>query len=70
MELKPLSPEFDELRNIVISSNLTSCYLILEELTAMKSERLYYDKFRTQWIDIYKNVYSHVGKMKSRKGSR
>jgi len=36
MKLKPLNPEIDELRKIIISSNLTSCYILLEELLAAK----------------------------------
>jgi hypothetical protein len=70
MKLKPLTPEIDELRKIIISSNLTSCYILLEELLAAKGERLFFDKFRTRWIDIFKNVYDHVDKMKPRKEPR
>ncbi len=70
MRLKPLSAETDELRKIIISSNLTSCYLVLEEILATKGERLFFDKFRTQWIDIFKNVYDHIDKMKPRKEPR
>ena len=70
MKLKPLSAENDELRKIVLSSSLTSCYLILEEMIAAKGERLFFDKFRTRWIDIFKNVYEHVGKMQPRKEPR
>jgi hypothetical protein len=70
MKLKPLSPENDELRKIIISSNLTSCYIILEEILSTKGERLFFDKFRTRWIDIFKNVYDHVDKMKPRKEPR
>ena len=70
MELKPLSPEFNELRNIVISSNLASCYLVLELLKSEKNETLNYEKFRDQWIEIYKSTYGIVSKMKPRKSSR
>jgi hypothetical protein len=70
MELKPLSPELSELRNIVISSNLASCYLVLELLKSEKNETLNYEKFRDQWIEIYKSTYGIVSKMKPRKSSR
>ncbi|MGA2954981.1 MAG: hypothetical protein ABSF48_04590 [Thermodesulfobacteriota bacterium] len=70
MKLKPVSAETDELRKIVISSSITSCYIILEEILSAKGERLFFDKFRTRWIDIFKNVYDHVDKMKPRKEPR
>ena len=70
MDLKPLSPELNELRNVVISSNLASCYLVLELLKSEKNETLNYEKFRDQWIDIYKSTYGIVSKMKPRKSSR
>ena len=70
MDLKPLSPELNELRNVVISSNLASCYLVLELLKSEKNETLKYEKFRDQWIDIYKCTYGIVSKMKPRKSSR
>ena len=70
MDLKPLSPELNELRNVVISSNLASCYLFLELLKSEKNETLNYEKFRDQWIDIYKSTYGIVSKMKPRKSSR
>ena len=70
MDLKPLSPEFSELRNVIITSNLASCYLVLELLKSEKNEILSYEKFRTQWIDIYKSTYGIVSKMKPRKSSR
>jgi hypothetical protein len=70
MDLKPLSPELNELRSVVISSNLASCYLVLELLKSEKNETLNYEKFRDQWIDIYKSTYGIVSKMKPRKSSR
>jgi hypothetical protein len=70
VELKSLPPDFNELRNIIISSNLTSCYLILEEMAAAKGDRIFFDKFRAHWIDIYKNIYDHVSKMKPREKPR
>jgi hypothetical protein len=70
MELKPLSPELDELRNVIIASNLTACYLVLELLRSKKDETLIYEKFRSHWMDIYKSNYRIVSKMKSRKSTR
>jgi hypothetical protein len=70
MELKHLSPEVDELRNVIISSNLASCYLILETIRPEKSDTLHYEQFSTHWIKTYKNIYDHVSKMKPRKSSR
>ncbi len=70
MKLKPVPPEIDELRKIMISANLTSCYILLEEILAAKGERLFFDKFRVRWIDIFKNVYDHVDKMKPRREPR
>ena len=70
MELKPLSPELNELRNVIISSNLASCYLSLELLKSDRNETLNYEKFRGQWIDVYKSTHGIVSKMKPRKSSR
>jgi len=70
MDLKPLPPELNELRNVIISSNLASCYLILELLKSEKNETLNYEKFRDHWINIYKSTYGIVSKMKPRKSSR
>ncbi|TET93161.1 MAG: hypothetical protein E3J46_00205 [Desulfobacteraceae bacterium] len=70
MELKPLPPELSELRNVIISSNLTSCYLILNELALKEGEKAHYEKFKTGWIDVYKDVYKLVSRMKTRKSSR
>lgn len=70
MDLKPLSQELNEIRNVIIASNLASCYLVLELLKSEKNETLNYEKFRTQWIDIYKSTHTIVSKMKPRKSSR
>ncbi len=70
MELKPLSPEFNELRNVIISSNLVSCYLVLEAIGPGKNGTLRYEKFRANWIERYKDIYDLVSKMKPRKSSR
>ena len=67
MDLKPMPPEMDELRNVIISSNLASCYLILEVLKSEKSETLTFEGFRNHWIDVYKSTYGMVSKMKPRK---
>ncbi len=70
MELKPLSPELAELRNVILSSNLTSCYLVLQLLKSEKDETLIYDKFSSRWMDVYKSTYGIVSKMKPRTSSR
>lgn len=70
MEIKPLPPELDELRNVIIASNLTTCYLILNEFALKEGETTYYEKFRAGWIDTYKDVYRLVSRMKIRKSSR
>ena len=70
MELKSLSPELDELRKVIISSNLTTCYVILNELALKEGESAHYEKFRAGWIDTYKDVYRLVSKMKTRKSAR
>ncbi len=70
MEIKSLTPELDELRKVIISSNLTTCYLILNELALKEGETAYYEGFRARWIDTYKDVYKLVSKMKMRKSSR
>jgi hypothetical protein len=67
MDLKPMPPEMDELRNVIISSNLASCYLILEVLKSEKSETLTFEGFRNHWIDVYKSTYGMISKMKPRK---
>jgi hypothetical protein len=70
VELKPLSPEVEELRNVIISCNLTSCYLILNELTLAEGKTLHYEYFRDEWIETYKNVCSLMSKMKTRRFQR
>jgi hypothetical protein len=70
MELKSLSPELDELRKVIISSNLASCYLILNELALKEGQTAHYEAFRAGWIDTYKDVYKLVSKMKIRKSTR
>jgi hypothetical protein len=70
MELKSFTPELDELRKVIISSNLTSCYLILNELALKEGETTHYEEFRAGWIDTYKDIYKLVSKMKTRKSSR
>jgi hypothetical protein len=70
MELKPLSAELNELRNVIITSNLTTCYLVLERLSLEKNQAFLYKEFRDHWIEIYKSTYGIVSKMKPRKASR
>ena len=70
MELKSLPPDLDELRNVIIASSLTSCYLILNELALSEGETAHYEKFRAAWIETYKDVYKLVSRMKARKSAR
>jgi len=70
MDLKELSPELNELRNVIISSHLSTCYLLMERLPAKEGEAYRYEKFREEWIEMYKNVYKIVSKMKPRKSAR
>ena len=70
MELTDLSPDLNELRKVIISSNLASCYLILQEITILKDETLVYDRFRKHWLEMYKNFYEVVAKMRTRKSKR
>jgi hypothetical protein len=70
MELTKLSPDMKEIRDAVISSNLTSCYLILEALTSLKGDTLPYDRFRGHWLETYKGFKTVVGKMKARTSRR
>lgn len=70
MELKSLSPELHELRNVILSSNLTSCYLILNAFVLKEGEGVHYEKFQADWINTFKDVYKLVSKMKARKSPR
>ena len=70
MELKELSPELNELRNVIISSHLSTCYLLMERLPLKEGETYRYEKFREEWIEMYKNVYKIVSKMRPRKSVR
>ena len=70
MELKPLPSELSELRNVTISANLVSSFLILQQLTYKRYKTLHYEAFREEWIELYKNTYKIVSKMKSRESSR
>ena len=70
MELKELSPDLNELRSVIIASHLSTCYLLLERLAPKETEPYRYEKFREDWIEMYKNVYKIVSKMKPRKSMR
>ena len=70
MELKELSPELAELRSVIISSHLSTCYLLIERLASKENESCRYELFREEWIDMYKNIYKIVSKMKPRKSVR
>jgi len=67
MELAKISPELDELRKVIISSNLTTCYLILDGLALREGKITHYEKFKASWIEIYRDTYKLVSKMKIRK---
>jgi hypothetical protein len=70
VELNDLSSEAAELRNIFIASCMASCYLILDRMLAQNGVPLEYEEFRHQWIDLYKEVYRSVSKMKPRGNPR
>jgi hypothetical protein len=70
MELKTLSPELEEVRNVLIASNITTCYLILDEIVTRRGDTLFYEKFKKEWLSVYKEIYRHVSKMKPRKAAR
>ena len=70
MELTDLSPDMKEIRDAVISSNLTSCYLILEALTSLKGDTLPYYRFHKHWLNTYKGFHKVVGNMKARTSRR
>jgi hypothetical protein len=70
MELKKLSPDAAELRNVIIASSMASSYIILEEMAAHRELSVHYEDFREQWIDLYKSVYKSVSQWKPRKQNR
>jgi len=70
MELKSLSPELDEFRNVIISSNLTTCYLILNEIGLKEGKTIYYAQVKEKWMEMYKDVFKLLSKMKTRKSLR
>jgi hypothetical protein len=70
MELKSLPPELNELRNVIISSNLTTCYLVLNEIYLKEDKPIYYAQVREKWIEMYKDVFKLISKMKARKSLR
>jgi hypothetical protein len=70
MDLKELSPELNELRSVIIASHLSTCYLLIERLSPKEDQAYRYEKFREDWIEMYKNVYKIVSKMKPRKSTR
>ena len=70
MELKELSPDAAELRTVIISSSMTSSFMILEEMAAHRELSLHYEDFREHWLALYKSVYKAVSKWKPRKPTR
>jgi hypothetical protein len=49
MEMMDLPPELNEIRKIIISSHLTTCFLILEELAPQRKRTYHYQRFREEW---------------------
>ncbi len=70
MELAELSPGLKDLRDAIISSNLASCYLILQAVESNKDDPLIFDAFRKRWLDAYKGFYNTVSAMRVRRSSR
>ena len=70
MEMMDLPPELNEIRKIIISSHLTTRFLILDGLAPQRKRTYHYERFREEWIETYKNVYKLVSKMKVRKSPR
>ena len=66
MEFKSLSSEAAELRNIILASSMTSCYLIMERMIAQRDISLHYEDFRGEWIELFKNVHRAVSRMRPR----
>ena len=70
MELNNLSSEAAELRSIITASSMTSCYLIMDRMLSQGDTTLHYEDFRREWIDLFKEGYTSVSKMKSRSEPR
>jgi hypothetical protein len=70
MEMKDLSPELNEIRNVILSSQLTSCFLILDELALKRGKTRHYEPFRKEWMETYKSVYKLVSRMRVRRSKR
>jgi hypothetical protein len=70
VELDKLSSETAELRSIIMASNMTSCYLIMERIAAQGETGLYYEDFRRDWIDLFKEVHRLVSRMRPRRKAR
>jgi hypothetical protein len=70
MDLKKLSNNSNELRSVIISSSMASCYMILEEMASHRGLSVPYHEFRRRWIDLYKSVYDNVSHWKPRAAAR
>ena len=66
MELNNLSSEAAELRSIILASSVTSCYLIMERISAQRDMSLHYEDFRREWIELFKQVHRAVSRMRPR----
>jgi hypothetical protein len=70
VELNNLSSEAAELRSIIISSSMTSCYLLMDQMLSQGDTTLHYEDFRREWIDLFKQVYKSVSRMRPRSEPR
>lgn len=66
VDLKRLSDDSNELRSVIISSSMASCYVMLEEIASHRGLTVPYQDFRRRWIDLYKSVYDNVSQWKTR----
>lgn len=70
MELKKLSADAEELRNVILASSMVSSYMILEEMAAHRELTVHYEDFREHWLALYKSVYKAVSQWKPRRQTR
>jgi hypothetical protein len=70
VEFKNLSSEAAELRSIMLASSMTSCYLIMERMSAQRDTSLHYEDFRSEWIELFKHVHKAVSRMRPRNDPR
>jgi hypothetical protein len=70
MDLNSLSSEAAELRNIILASSMTSCYLIMDRILAQGETALHYEDLRREWIGLLKDVHRLVSRMRPRSKAR